>query len=759
MPLLLLFVVTAFISAALLFLVQPMFARMVLPLLGGSPAVWNTCMVFFQAALLGGYVYAHLVSRWFSTSWQGLVHLALLVLPWLTLPIGMGVLGDNWEPPTDTNPLPWLLMILSAGVGLPFFVVASSAPLLQHWFSRARHVRSDDPYFLYAASNAGSMIALLSYPLIVEPAFGLAAQSRLWTAGYAFLTAMMVTCAVAAIYGSRRKGSTCKTAAELPETVKGDRLPMLRLVRWIALAFVPSSLMLGVTMHITTDLVVVPLLWVLPLAIYLLSFILVFARRQWLPHSVMVRAMPITVVVLLLILLSHATQPLALLITAHLAGLFIISMTCHGELSRDRPHAQNLTTFYLMLGVGGMLGGVFNAIAAPLLFSSIIEYPAAIVAACLIAPSAAHLKKNSFWRPLDVLLAAAVFMVGLGAIALSDQLGLEASPVRLALTVGLPVVLVFLLSRDPLRFGLAVAAVFLAGSFETVHRGDVRMRERSFFGVHLVTRAFGPSDSDSAEAVYHRLYHGTTLHGSQRIDRETASPIDAVQPLDYYHRSGPLGLLFASFAPAGGFKSVGLVGLGAGASAAYAEHGDSYMFYEIDPLVSRIAQDERWFTYISGARERGAEIAVILGDARLTLAREPEGSFDLLILDAFSSDAIPVHLLTREAVAMYQSKLAEGGLLAFHISSRYFNLKPLLAAIAHEVGLRCFVLDDSDAQPDGERKGSIWAVLAADDAALGALRNGPQGWLWKPAQREDRVRPWTDDYSNILSVLIIEGSE
>lgn len=766
------FTTTLLISSSLLFLLQPMFARMALPLLGGSPAVWNTCMVFFQTSLLAGYLYAHVLSRWLKPRRQIIFHAALLLLPLLVLPIAI---SEQWTPPVDRSPIPWLLLLLTATIGLPFFFVASTAPLMQQWFSQLNHKQSDDPYFLYAASNAGSMTALLAYPLVLEPLLDLPQQSALWTAGYVLLVLAIHFCAAIALRHHHKRAVLFANSESLP-TIRNHVAPLTLMtrMRWIALAAAPSSLLLGVTQYITTDLVVVPALWVIPLALYLLTFIIVFARRRIVPQPLGRRLVPPAAVILLLMLLIEATQPLLLVVLGHLGAFFILALACHGELADARPHAQHLTAYYLMMGVGGMLGGMFNALLAPHLFSTVAEYPIAIVAAALLmtripiaqastnpdqenaqlrSPTAAPIDQGSpshahRWRPspLNLALPIALGLITVSLILLADVLSLPVSPMRLLLTAGLPALGCYLLSKHPLRFGLALAAVFLAATLDTINRGHVLEAHRGFFGVHRITRA------DS----FHRLFHGTTLHGAQSIDPETRKPTQPHQPLAYYHRDSPIGELFTNWRQEN-FQSIGVVGLGVGALAAYGNNGQSFTFFEIDPLVQRIAEDQRYFTFISEARSRGVDTNIILGDARLTLKQEAAGRFDLLVIDAFSSDAIPVHLLTRQAMELYWDALAPDGIIAMHISNRYLNLAPVVANLAASTNAICLLRDDTYITPDETqatgREGSLWALLARKPEHVEPFLTGTYASRWFLLKGDHTQAVWTDQYANVLGAL------
>lgn len=740
--LLIVYGLTIFVSATLLFLVQPLFARMALPLLGGAPAVWNTAQVFYQAALLLGYGYAHLTTRWLGVRRQAALHLALLSLPLLVLPIGIPA---GWTPPRDGNPSLWLLTVLSVAVGLPFFVVSTSSPLLQKWFSGTGHRAAADPYFLYAASNVGSMLALLSYPLLVEPNLGLLDQSWLWALGYGLLLLLMAACAVGLWRAPR--GVTApdqRPAATVAQPASG--LTARRRLRWVLLSFVPSSLMLSVTTYLSTDIAAIPLLWVIPLALYLLTFILVFATRPPLPHWLMVRTLPFALLPLVIVLAARATQPISLLTALHLVTFFVAAMVCHGEIARDRPSTQHLTEFYLWMSVGGMLGGVFNALLAPQLFTGIVEYPLMLVLACLLLPRGAAAGPETSAAPVVAPARRSQMLdlglpVGLSAlcallVAVGEAGGLPAGPASTGLMFGLPALLCFSFSRRPVRFGLGIGAILLVSAFTSGVSGQVLYAERSFFGVHRVTLDPG--------GQYHLLLHGSTLHGKQSLDATRRR-----EPLTYYYPSGPLGQLFNALKSGPARPAVGVVGLGSGALACYSTPGQRWTFYEIDPAVERIARDRRYFHFLSDCTP---DAEVVLGDARLSLAEAASQQYDLLVLDAYSSDSIPMHLMTREALQLYVAKLAPRGLLLFHISNRHLDLEPVLGNLAADAGLVGLTQDDATLTQAEEALGkqaSQWVVLARQPEDLAALSSDSR---WQPLRR-DTGALWTDQFSSIVGVL------
>lgn len=726
---LLAFTLTAFLGAALLFLVQPMFARMALPVLGGSPAVWNTALVFFQVTLLAGYAYAHFATARLGVRRQALLHVLLVVAAFVALPIAV---PTGWSPPTDHSPVLWLLGLLAARVGPPFFVISATGPLVQRWLGGTEHRSARDPYFLYAASNAGSMLGLLGYPVLLEPWFRLADQSRLWTAGYAVLVVLLIACVVM----TRRSLRGPSGGASAAET-SSPPIAWRRRLRWVLLAFVPSSLMMGVTMHLSTDIMAVPLLWVVPLAVYLLSFILVFARRPPIAHATMVRALPLVLLPLVMVMQARVTQPLALIVAMHLLVLFVAAMVAHGELAKDRPDAARLTEFYLWLSAGGALGGAFNSLVAPLVFRSVAEYPISLVLACLAMPLRLEIPAGRRERLLDLLVpvlfgAAVVLFVLVARIT-----KMEMTPLAVLLLFAALAFPLLASSRRPVRFGLALGVLWLLNPAGIYERSRAVYAQRSFFGVSRVMW--------DGSRRFHEMIHGTTLHGLQRF-----APRACDEPLGYYYGGGPIGDIFRVLDGRAHARRVAVTGLGAGSLAPYARAGDRWTFYEIDPTVRRIACDTSCFCYLASCR---GEVRIVLGDARRSLAAT-EDRYDLIVLDAYSSDVIPVHLITREALRLYLDRLAPHGLLVFHISNRYFDLAPVVARLAEEAHLVCRLRDDAGRltarqEADGLAV-SACAVLARSVADLGELSASPR---WIAPRARNGLRVWTDDFSSPLSVL------
>ncbi|MBN9119553.1 MAG: fused MFS/spermidine synthase, partial [Planctomycetes bacterium] len=715
-----LYAVTLFVGAALLFLVQPLVGKLLLPLVGGTPGVWNACMVFFQIVLLAGYLYAHRSTGKLGVRRQAVFHLLVLGIVVLVFKIAVATTGSPVPVaasilPDDQDSSALVFVQLSAAVGVavgvPFFVLSTTSPLLQRWFASTGHFSARDPYFLYAASNAGSLLGLLAYPLLIEPRLTLAHQQWVFAGGVMGYVGLVFACALTVI----RKPATVQEHA----IRNGPKPDGWRVARWVALAALPSSLLLGVTTHMSTDLAPVPLLWVVPLALYLVSFILVFARWPDGVHRFVGRVTPMLILFVVVTLLTNAAEPLGLVGALHLSAFFGVCLVCHGELAKDRPPPEHLTAFYFWMSLGGVLGGVFNALVAPIVFEKVgmVEYPLALVLAAAVRPRGDD--PGPGLRTADVALVLVLLGLSVGLVLAVPQFvtvpiepdapdALSARLLRGGLMFGLPSVAAFALVRKPARYALSLAALFVAGAFESKHFGETLYMERNFFGVIRVTR--------SPDGKFTRLIHGTTIHGQQRID-EDGPP----RPMTYYHQKGPIGHVFESLPP-GRVKKVGVVGLGTGAVAAYARPGQEWTFYEIDPAVVRVARDTRYFRFLSSCEERGARCDVVLGDARRQLTKAPDGEFDVIILDGFCSDAIPVHLLTREALRLYVSKLSPHGVLAMHVSNVHLDLPPIIARLAddHNPPLQVRACHDSptDAQRLDGKTESQWMILARTEDDL-----------------------------------------
>lgn len=735
----LLFAVAIFTSASLVFVVQPMVTKLVLPMLGGSPAVWNTAMVFFQAALLGGYLYAHLLQRVASIKLQVAVHLGLLLIAALFLPLRInGWLGD----PDPAAPIAWLLATLALSVGAPFAVLSATAPLLQAWFARVRAGYPDgkNPYVLYAASNLGSFLALLSYPFVIEPLTNLFGQRMGWTGGYwAFL---LMVAALAFVVWSRRLDRAAEPAqlAVTPPIAWRDKIIM------ILLAAAPSSLMLGVTAHLSTDVASAPFLWVIPLALYLLTFVIAFQARPWIP-------LPVTLAVqgalgsLVVLFVAFRTLDIRIAFVLHILAFLFAALMCHQMLASRRPPPDRLTEFYLLLSVGGVIGGAFTALVAPVIFNLVWEYPLVLVLVGLARPWD---RRRLRGEETGALIAVAILAAGVAALSwwMTADPGAWAALWRmipllplqsLCMVILGPAVICAFLLRDRARaFTAALLMIGLAAQFVT--RGyDDSYTERSFFGVMRVAI----QQDERLGGDVHILTHGTTWHGAQARD-----PRYDCQPALYYNPLTPIGQS-AEIVQARGPARIGVVGQGAGTMAAYKRAQDTLTFFEIDPMVDRMSRDPRWFTYISDCAV--GEIDTVLGDARLTLEDQPAGTYDLLIIDAFSSDAVPTHLLTVEAIEGYLRLLKPEGVVLLHLSNRNLEIVLPTIAAARTLGrpaLHGLYVED-DSLPVMAIASTEAVVISPTERGLADFRGRPN---WRDAP-ETEVRPWTDDYVNLFGAL------
>jgi hypothetical protein len=732
---------TLFVGAFLLFVVEPMFAKMVLPLLGGSPAVWNTCVLFFQSMLLLGYLYAHLGPRLLGARRHAAFHLAAVLLSILALPITLHRVG---APPTSGSPVVWLIQVLMVSLGFPFLLLSSTGPLVQQWFGAADRARNPDPYFLYSASNAGSLLGLLAYPAIIEAALPLTAQARVWTLGYALFIALIAGCAYL-LWASPSEQLAISVGAESVASRDGPagttRSAWLERVMWVALAFVPSSLLLGLTTYVTMDIAAIPLLWVVPFAVYLLTFVIAFARTPLFRRERMVRAQPLFVVPVVVLMFWGPYVATPAFLPFHLTAFFLTAMVCHGELAARRPRPARLTEYYLWLALGGALGGAFNVLIAPNLFTSVLEYPLLLVLACLLRPSAERPSTKLVRNLLVALMAALILVAARHVLIRYDESGARA-PVLVwvaEITAScFAAVVCYRARNEPLALAGSLGAIVAAWVIADATQNDLILNERDFYGIHQIRN----NDADST----HLLLNGTTKHGAQSLASGRRR-----EPLSYYTRTGPLGDVFREIAATPG-RSIAVVGLGTGATAAYGLSGERWTIYEIDPAVERIARDPEYFTYLA---DSPARMQVVLGDGRLSLTRARDGAFSLIVLDAFSSDAIPVHLLTREALTLYFRKLAPGGVVAFHLSNRYLNLEPVVARLARNIGAAARIRVNTTHKrvdgPTGEDS-SVWAVVAPDLGSLGGLSSDHR---WRPLRQLPGVDTWTDDFSNVLQVLTI----
>jgi SAM-dependent methyltransferase len=687
----LLYPTTIFFSAFLLFLVQPIIAKLILPWFGGSAAVWVTCLLFFQVALLIGYIYAHYLVR-LSPRFQSRVHLTALAASLLVLPI---LPRDFWKPSGPEHPAGHILLLLTATIGLPYLVLCSTSPLLQAWYAQGRGTERQ-PYRLFALSNAGSMLALLGYPALVEPLSLRRHQAVGWSVAYA---GVCLLCAVVALRAPCKAVINTHTA---PVPEPGWTVQLL----WVALAACASALLLAVTNHLTQNLAAIPFLWLLPLTLYLLSFILCFEGSRWYRRGLFVRLLAVA-----LGAMTYALSPdfdnigLKVLIPLYAAGLFVCCMFCHGELAQLKPHPARLTSFYLMISLGGAIGGLFVAFLAPQIFPGYFELPIALAACGVLAlvvlrrtPGTVFYKAG--WHPGWLLVVA-----------------------------------------------LALALVMSLAKTTWDRVAQTRVMVRNFYGcLRVIDYELSPEDLIEAgkeDALgedwrCRKLMNGTIDHGVQLLALTRRR-----RPTAYYGVDSGIGRTLRALRAQGPLR-VGIVGLGTGTIAAFARLGDYYTFYEINPLDIQLANAE--FTFV---RDSPARVDIVPGDARLSLEREPPQQFDVLALDAFSSDAIPIHLLTREAMALYFRQLKPGGVLAANISNKYLDLKPVFAGATEWLGKRAVVIDTQSEKENAVYR-AVWVLVSSrpDFFDVAEIRQ-----LARPIEKLPGLKPWTDDYSNLLAVL------
>ncbi|PRX92413.1 hypothetical protein [Allonocardiopsis opalescens] len=740
-----LFTSAILLSALLLFAVQPMVAKMLLPPYGGASSVWTTSVLFFQVVLLAGYAYSHYVPRLLGR-WHPLLHIALLLAPLAVLPVTL----PAWAAPGESVPVAaWLLLVLAVMVGLPFAVVSTTGPLAQAWYATLGLPRSRDPYFLYAASNVGSLVALVAYPFAVEPVLEVGEQAVWWAVGYGAFVVLLGACGIVtwrrarstagaapaaeaaaaapARATTRPKKALKREAAAAAAAV--ERLGWRRRLRWLALAALPSSLMLGVTTHMSTDVAAVPLLWVLPLALYLGTFIIAFGTRR---HGWVAGAVDAAAVCCLPVLLIAAMPDLVGIPTAMVLSmgvLTVVSLAAHGLLAADRPSPAHLTEYFLLVSLGGALGSLFNGVVAPVVFDRVLEYPIALVAAVLLlamtrTPSGLVAKVSGRAWVRFGLIGAALATAYLAMVL--EQLAL------LLATFALGAAWAVLSFASRRGLGAAVLAALGGGlvlAMTIASAGDgVLLRGRTFFGSYVVRQG----------EDYRSLSHGTTVHGTQLLD-----PIGRRTPVSYYSRSGPLGDVFAGYGAPERSPRIAVVGLGTGAVAAYGQAGQQFDFYEIDPEMVDVATDPDLFSYLDDCL---CETRTIVGDGRLALS-EAEAGYGVIVLDAFTSDAIPAHLLTREALTAFADRLAPGGVIALHISNRALDLEPMVGATARSAGLTALTRTAAGSEPQSSV--SQWVVIGRSEADLAPL--GERSEDWRPLPEGGPV--WTDTYSSLFGVI------
>lgn len=677
------YALASILSAFLVFLIQPVVAKIALPTLGGTPVVWSGCMLFFQAVLLMGYGYAHILTGRVSLRVQPLIHCVLLAGVVLYFPLQFQGLGDA---NAVHSPLLWLMVMLVTSVGLPYFAISATSPLLQRWFSHTGHEDAANPYFLYAASNVGSMAALLLYPFLIEPLASLAEQVYLWQTGIILLAVCFFGVALTLL----RNGISPLQTRTTVETQwsEGESPSWHTRLIWIMLAFVPSSLLYGVTTFVTTDIASVPLLWILPLALYLATFIMVFARR---PRGIdLAQKISLLFIFVLLVLMLKGVQRSSFGIFMHIGGFFAITLALHGILARRKPDVRHLTEFFLWMSFGGVLGGVFNTLVAPFIFNSILEYPLALIAAALLQ-CALQDNIRTGWKKAKPLL------IGLGSASI----------------IGF----------------VFVAGVVLIRTSGGTSKNEL-LQERSVFGVNRVLY------NEAMNA--HVFKHGTTLHGIQYLDEEKR-----LKPVSYY-----VGL--EKLFDANPQLPAAVMGLGVGTLACYRQVGQTIDFYEIDPLVAQIAGNKALFTYMSDCPSTKK---VILGDGRQRLEEQEDGTYGLIIIDAFSSDAIPVHLITQEALAIYRKKLSPDGVLALHITNRHIDLRPVLNALTADAGLSLRIRKTETTELGGLIVKTTWAVVARDEKVLDRVLMGDSQWVAPSPEPFAQRYLWRDDFSNLFFTL------
>ena len=740
---------TIFVGSFLLFLTQPMVGKILLPALGGVPAIWTTCMLFFQASLLAGYLYAEKSIKYLGCVKQSVIHLLLMTLGFLALPLNIGFQEIDQAA---TSPFTWLFARLTVSIGFLFFLIAANAPLIQRWYSQTGQKDSADPYFLYSASNAGSLLALFSYLFLFEPLLSLTSHKLIWSVLYLIQTLLVFFSALILWQNPRELEFAAKD-----EKIQRTMLSWPRVIRWVLWGFIPCSVMLGVTTHISTDIASGPLLWIFPLSIYLTSFILVFAASpkfreiawdwQMLPMSVLISIM------YFFNLNERAWFSTAL----HLYFLFTVCMSFHGRLALNRPNAALLNSYYVWMSVGGILGGLFNSAIAPIIFKTQLEYILTIAVAVIMATFSDGGERETdfnFWKGI---FAGILVLLALSAFAWFDDYTAD----QLINWQGfLGIIGIFAIIDLFFRFPRIAGLLFALSIFMSIQylssSSKILLIDRSFFGIHKITRTrtdgktVDPDLKISGEKdIFYSLSHGTTLHGIERkVD------VRPIIPLSYYSREGPIGDIFRSGLINRQNKMIGVVGLGCGTIAWYGRNWQEIDFYEIDPKVVEIATNPDYFTYLSRSK---AKINIILGDARIKLQNAPDNHYDLLMIDAYSSDSIPVHLLTLEAFQLYRKKLKPDGLLVTHISNRYFKLALAIAPILYNINMHAIKCYDDpkkysikyDWYDQEQLTKSHWIAASRKMERVKLLKAYGS---WRTLQADPAYSVWTDDYANLLQV-------
>lgn len=727
-------VAAAFCGSACLFLVELFAGKLLLPRFGGAPGVWVSCLAFFQVALVAAYFHADRLIRLCGPRWQVVAQAGLFAAAAAVAPLGVS-LALGGDPRRFGLPLPaTVILVLALTVGPAFYALATLSPLFGHWWTRARRGSHEAAYGLYAAGNAGSFAALLGYPFLIEPSAGLAAQAGLSARLYGLVAVLSLACGGYAAWCTRRTVSLGPEAHEPGVEVSRGEISWSRWLRWALLAAVPASWLSSLTTHATVEVAPIPLLWVVPLAVYLVSFVIVFSRwgRRLRPFEP--AALAAAVAVAAWLIAGDITDPTWGVLAAHLGTFLIVCVGLHGMLVDDRPAAGQLTSFYLAMSVGGACGGLWNALVAPAVFNAHHEFPLAVaVTAGLVVHG---------WQPWRAGGRGLVLCGAAAAVAVPILVApwlQTPRPLWLALLAAAIVAPLMVLRRVERAVALLAifAAMFWVG--ERTHR--VSFRTRTFFGVLRVCEdANGPS---------RRLMHGSITHGVQLVSPDVER---RRIPLSYYNDAGPLGSVIRAVEAVQPAGRVGVAGLGVGTIAAYARPEQEFVFFEIDPAVVRIAENPDWFTFLADCR---GKVRVVVDDARLALEREPDASFALLVIDAFTGDSVPTHLLTREAFELYGRKLAADGVLALHVSNKYLDFVPPVAALAADAGWMALRGRDADVPPELARTPSEWMALSRSLDRTKEIYAQPTSarWRWEPAVPRDGRLPWTDDRTAVAEAL------
>ena len=736
------FTATIFLSATLLFSVQPMFTKLILPLLGGASNVWNTAMVFFQAMLLGGYVYAHLVSKYLPVKAQIAVHACVTAAGFIFLPLAVPA---DVVLPESGMPTFWLLGLFGMTVGLPFFALSANAPLLQRWFSLTDHRDANDPYFLYSASNAASLIILCAYPFIIEPNTRLGGQTFSWMVGY---VALFIMLGLTAFFLLRRLATpNSKTVAVTKSAIEsGSKQKAF----WIFLAFIPSSLMLGVTSFMTNNIASTPFLWIMPLALYLLTFVIVFARKPMVSARGLSKLFPWVVIVGFLLIAPNypigiagiqinTSPPPILKIPLLLMVYFLISLYCHAILVEKRPAASGLTEFYILMSFGGVLGGIFNALIAPVIFNAVYEFMLVLALVLFLRPTGIEMPKagDKPWNLLVIGVVAAAINAGVQLAYGSD--------VSLVIFISAAIIAISCMRFDfskILKVGMLAGLAIVAIIFD-LFGSESLYKDRSFYSLLAVR------EDQSVHGKIHKFVHGDTFHNYQLRE-----PALQTVPTSYYLEGGSIHVSIERLREVlGGNIDVAVVGLGAGAMVCYEQPGDKWIYFEIDPAVVELARNTEFFSYIESC---APDADIRIGDARQKLNDVPAKSLDMIVIDAFSSNSIPAHLVTREALALYRSRMTAEGLVFFHTSNKMLDVTSVVARLAEDAGLtaRYIEIDKFPDNPYAEYGSRATGILMGPEEIMQSVTAGETRYSnWTPSRH---VKVWTDDYSSILGTLVAQ---